>query len=403
LIFDIRGLNQTQSFQPSEKNEQELHQKTESLAALVSRVPVALADSSENFEFWNFRGAMSLSWSFPRQISQMESAEELQELASYYEALGKHLSFHLADCAVGPPDQCSKVALGWSRFNGAGLALRIISGWLRALSTTDIERLCSICYRHASLKSRCDVHATKTHETREGRLGKRMQKYYLARLAELETFGGIRRRINYSKSRFTVDERSLFSVAFRNKLMEPYASRLIELETQLQSYYVLLNDQQRSKVEEIFRGIVNAVLELHNLPSPRTLNEIKSRQEVITTVMDLTCMKGFLRAWFGVNWPPKIGNVKVQIADVDRRHPVVTGASISQDQLIRNLISHRAWMEAEASFIDKFMPSKDVITPLRDAGHDFFEIARMLGVSHTTVRTNLNRESGQRVRNRLPK
>lgn len=346
-----------------------------------------------------FVSAMELGavrpYSIPISISTTFDASELILAAEAYGDLGLEMQLPIAASLEGPEADRQRARTAWTEYGECGLALRVLGGWIRALSLTHRKPTCAICYRHVATFSRCTEHATKTHETREARLGMKVRPSYLSlvrllgRTALVKAALGANLVSNQSRSEAQIEAAALM-------VSEPQVrQRALALGAQLQLLQAVFNPVHLSLVTELFAALLSRADEVFALPAARSFADSAQAARRRERALEEVSLKGFFRAWFGY----ASSTDSVQHYGFDARHPVMTGP-LDASFLPRQLLQQRAWEEAFDEYVKDAMPSHSAIERQLAGGLSYAEAAKMYGVSHQSLRATVRRGS-ERKRNRF--
>jgi hypothetical protein len=337
---------------------------------------------------------------FPRTIGEQESEEDLLELARAYAFVGSTLRYPHLDALTGKPKPVAEAKRLWTEFESAGRALQVLAGWIRGLSTSRSAPTCSICYRHIASRVRCAEHTTKTHETREGRLGKRVRPNYLERLKKLEAMphGQNLQRVGVKAGIATRD----LEEYFRGKGTEndEWIGRFEQLAEFLGGFRDL-SAAQAEDMLDLFGDLLTQAGSFAALPRPRTSDERKKYAALQDALRQLVSPIGFLKAWFTGRTPLVAGMPAASRRGYDTRHPIARGRPVGVLTLTRQLLMQRAWDEAIGEYLARAMPTADQVRVLRGEGLSYAKIGERFKLSHEGVRIALARRADARARNRL--
>lgn len=328
------------------------------------------------------------------------SAQESEVIAAAYSTFGSELRYAMHGRVRGRPAARLAAKAAWSNYRSCGQALRIIGAWLRSLAAEDRRPTCAICYRHVTALSRCDEHATKTHETRAGRLGKRVRPEYLRRFMHLSRRSPVALRLSDSLGTQNARPSAWVSRMRCLGVPEQLESPVLTLAHQLSALRTMFAVHREREVQALFGEILQVAVRVHGLPQGRSLGEMRGRARLIDDARALLSLKGFMRAWYGraSNWLPF--PQEVSRYGFDPAHPCLS-AALDPHWLPRDLLRQRAWEEAFDEFVRSRMPDASDIQPLLDASLSPAEIAQRFNTSHQTIRNNLKLPRAARRRNRL--
>jgi hypothetical protein len=363
-------------------------------------LPVGSIDSICAFDF--AMSAYKHGLCFPRTIGSQESVNDLLELASGYAFFGSVLRFPHGAALLGDSRNVKEAERLWKQFESAGRALQVLAGWIRGLTISGFERTCSICYRHVASRVRCAEHATKSHETREGRLAKHVRPGYLRRLEVLITASHIRDNLRLSYVGGSPSWSDFAQHARRCGIRDDLIARFAELAVFLRAFRDLLNQEQADEMEHLFCNLLQQARSFAALPEPSTGAERKSRDDLYDSLRDLISPPGFFKAWFTGRTPLLAGPPPPARRGFDTRHPIARNGAVDSETLRRQVLMQRAWDEATREYRARAMPDAQEIRRLREEeGLSYAKIGSRFGLSHESIRTALRRRSGNRARNRL--
>lgn len=292
----------------------------------------------------------------------------------------------------------------WLRYAAHGLCIKVLAAWIRAAAFEEEHHVCCICYRHAAGLKRCSEHATKSHETREGRLGKRVRPSYLARTARLARIPSVREGLGASLRPGRECGPEIRDTVRRMAVPQFLFDRCVLLADQLHSLESVFEQRDGlTKAMTLFCEIVEVAKSYAGDRGAPVLNSIGRRgprvsQGVADRAYELLSLKGFFHFWFGVRTEPYFGSL-IRNYGFDKYHPAVYGL-LDPDGLSKHLLRQRAWEESYLEFVTKLMPDSREIQPLRQK-MTVRETAAMLKISHQTLYNNLQLPREARKRNKL--
>lgn len=248
---------------------------------------------------------------------------------------------------------------------------------------------CSICYRYASAISRCSEHATKTHETRGARLGKKIRPKYLTRLRRYAKMPLIQTLVRSDLSWRTDVNSEMLAAVEKAKLGPVLQRQAIVLANQLRDLLIAMSEEMRASAEHLFGRILDIATLIEAQHPPVSLAEMRARENLRQQAKELLSIKEFSRAWCGIGrYSPEID---LRMLGYDRDHPVVAGRSVAPRDIPMLMLSQRAWTEAAEAFLASTAPSADDIELLLRQGHSKQSAAKQLGIALSTVYKILRR------------
>ena len=346
-------------------------------------------------EFYNFIApGTSAPYAMPIEIGRTIKLEDLRFIGRAYRQFGYSIRvpFHLrieGETCHKEMAQDAKV-----RYDEIGRAFYVLSAWVAALELIDIGSQCTICYQHASTASRCAMHATTTKETREARLGKRVNPAYLTRLKTTvrrsEVQSVLRSSLYWNDVTPTAEFGARLDAASLNK---GHSVRATVLANQLRQLFPLLNESMVERFSQLFMRILLKVKEIEQVQRPvgDAQRHIRERQQEV--VNELLSLKGFFRAWCGNG--DYSAEVRFAMFGFDPANPVVKGAAYDSYAVRNLLISQRAWEDEMQNFLNKSMPTSDQIKS-KKLGDNVKEVAANLGIAESTVYKILSRKDGRK-------
>ena len=399
-IYRMRNLEQTLEQSPEEIKE--ITVLYNQLERAKTKFSVEIMEAIRGLEISCLEALSNVTYCLPRIISSGDSPSDLCETARYYGVFGATLRFPYLNVMSGQANDVESTRASWKRFEGAGRALQVLGGWIRALGSKSELPLCAVCYRHVETKVRCVDHATKTHETREGRLGKRVRPRYIKQLRDIMSSYYMDSHVLDNVFSLSSSGSILYEAADASGLNHTgFRDRAVELARYLRQFRGSVNWEQAAEIENLFEKLVFRVKHFYLLPEARTHEELKYRQQTLDLLRDLLSPKGFFRCWFTGYIPAVCSIPQTLMRAHDRRHPIANGVPVDRATLQRHLLMQRAWDEAEVAYVREAMPDAAVINPLLYEGLGFSEIGNRVGLTHQSIRTNLRRPNAQRKRNRL--
>lgn len=337
---------------------------------------------------------------YPRTLSANESTADLPQIALDYSAFGRRLRFPYTDVVRGASSEVGKTLAAWRQFEGAGIGLQVLAGWVRALGVGASVKTCAVCYRHVASRARCAEHATKTHETRAARLAKRALPLYTRKLRELAAADDVLQSPTFMRASQTPTFRQC--ALSHGILDEDVVRNLAELASYLAGFEKLLSPDQAADMQELFGAFLLQAKASTLLPPPRSDAEEKVRAALHGRLLALISVPGFFQAWFTGHVPRLYDSPVPRRRSYDSRHPMARQASIDLRVLRQHLLMQRAWDEAISEYRSNAMPDVEKLVAMREEGKSLAQIGKRFGLSYESIRTMLMRPTNNRVRNRLP-
>jgi hypothetical protein len=364
------------------------------ISALSAQVVQAVNDFYRNMEIGSIH-----PYAIPIQISVAATSDDLRLVAEAFRRFGRDVRIPAYLSVEGNATQLRLANVALAKYHGAGLAFQMLSAWVMATDMIAERRQCSICYRHTSAIFRCVEHATKTQETREARLGKRVRPLYESHFTALAQVKRIKAVLTDSLWIPDSVNDEMQNAAECTGLSAPAKNRAIYLAKQLRVVLPILNNEMAQRIEQLFGAILAKAWEAERQPPPVGADQRGFIERQRESVSELLSLKGFLRAWCGTGrFSPE---VSLTMLGFDRDHPVAKGCAIDGAIVQRTLLEQRAWEEAFAAFLSSAPPTAAQIEALLLAGHSKKLIAAEMGISLATVYNTLNRGGGPTKRNFL--
>ena len=350
------------------------------------QISAAVLDEADSF-YGSMDFGSTHADSLPIRMDSAFPSSVLKEVAESLWNFGSDLLPPNGLTLRGNPRERLKARNAWMLYQSCGTALKILGGWVRAIAHVPNERFCDLCYRHAATKKRCAEHATSSHETREGRLGKKIKPYYLARADSLKRQTSIRRCLASQIVQFNyLEENTILDAAVLSLGLKPeLQGRAKTLASQLQLLRHLLNESMQKLVQSNFLKILSIATEIYELPIGNSMDSERQRQREVARANELLSMKGFFRCWFigprskeGESGPPRLA--------FDTRHPLLVDDEVDPATLALQLLHQRAWHEAEQAFHLENLPEGQQVNNLVHDGFTLKEIAVKLHYSYSGLR-----------------
>ena len=336
-------------------------------------------------------------YALPIQISTRSSSVDLRFTAQAYRDIGSILCIPFELRLSGSASALSQAHIARGKYESAGMGFRVLSAWIKAVDLINDQLHCSICYRHASAISRCDIHATKTQETREARLGKRVQPIYRQNMLKLSQFPSIRTLLNTDLSWSKDANEAMLLAADQAHLTVVSRDNAIVLANQLRELVAIMNQDIKENAELLFEKILETVRVLETKPAPKSDYERTIRDEQKIAIRELLSLKGFFNAWCGKGQYSR--NVHLKRLGFDRDNPVANGSALAINLVPRAFLAQRAWTEALQEFKDDNLPEAEHITLHLRNGKSKQQIAEKYGIGLSTVYSILKRGPRPRKRN----
>jgi len=329
-------------------------------------------------------------WAIPIEVSRNARPDDLRFVAELFRMFGGAL---VTPCELhfrGEGADVAAAEAGQSMYESAGVAFKVLSAWLMAVNVIEDRAKCSICYRHCSAISRCSIHATKLHETRDARLAKAIWPHYVSIFNTLSRNKSIKPMLKGRLTWSDVASAEMLQDAEYAALSSGSQRKAIVLDNQLRELAVLLNDDMLSELRILFADILRAIRSIEQLPRPITEMERYDRQRLNHSAKELLSLKGLFRAWWGVGrYSPEID---LNMRGVDRDHPVFAKDSpFASSDVARTLLEERAWRDAEQDFKRSKLPTATEINRDLDSGLSKAQIAVKLSIGLSTVYRILER------------
>lgn len=324
---------------------------------------------------------------------------DLNFLADAYRRFGESLLIPF-DLRLGGSDEVVAFAMDARlRYESAGVGFQILSAWVKSLGILQGAPKCDVCYRHASAVSRCSVHATKTHETAEARLGFRIRPSYQDVLVSYAAKRSVKRLIREGLPWTEHADPELLRAAARTGLASAMQRRAIVLANQLRALVLSMNAEMQAAAERLFAEVLSAVARLDRMPPPVSLQERRIRDQQFQEAKELLSIRGYFRAWCGPGWYS--ANTSLRMLEFDRDHPVVLQHPVTGGDVAWSLVRQRAWLEATAAFVARTAPTAADVRRLLDEGLSKKAVAERLGLALSTVYKILRRGDASRRRQYL--
>lgn len=391
-----------------DSTEEQVVQREESARAILerwgSKLPVGAIKDAEAFYIAMASDGMHHD-ALPIAVPVDARVDRLHRIAKAYSDLGGELRLFGSYEIEGKGAERLKAQKAWTEYAARGLCFKVLGAWLRVLAIEENNGICSICYRYAATYRRCSEHATGTHESREGRLGKLLRPRYVARVVALSRQPLVKASLNayLLPNRFVSPE--IKDAIDRRQVPEHLIDRCSVLADQLHGLEHVFEPHKRVKeARKLFEEIVSvAIAHAGDRGQPvlraRSLHEKKmGYKHLPDRAIELLSLKGFFMYWFGkfteVNFPGQIIP-----RGFDPRHPSVLGACDSYG-IAGHLLRQRGWEEVYTKFKTTMMPSPEEIrAKLRNS--TVRQAALDLKISVATLYKYLNPRSASRPRNKL--
>lgn len=469
---DVFGATNVLSAEEEKEAQEEKKKAKDSLQALratlspgaAALVAQRLSPEKDAWLWLQPFGIKAPPWPFCSVLQGNEDEELLVEEAGHWDAFGRALSrlpFDVLrdDAATGDDASPAYVSAvdAWADCLDAGQSIGLLACVLRACTLPVPGRLCDVCYRHIALQQRrrCSLHVTRsTHRTQAAHLAEFAQRY-AGRLAQLRRLLGGEPAYTHSASylsscwafycpgvgRYEGPSHPVLAGKWPAMPAQEAAERLshglldivkrlapvagTELHARMLALALLL--QERS---------LQAVLEA---PEPALSNTATDKYGAQTSanpaanidleeaLHDLT-PPGFFRLWFG-GCAHKSAPADLQNG-TDADHPIVSGSvapgagvgrlprkrnrpatgtySISLEAIVRDILRHRAWLDAGGEAADAALRSGQPLPSemarhrldigqalrLQKDGMSLRRIGEILGVSGPAVHKAIKKHLG---------
>lgn len=325
--------------------------------------------------------------------------QDLNFLADAYRRFGESLLIPF-ELRLGGRDEAVAFAMDARlRYESAAVGFQVLSAWVKALGILQGSPKCNVCYRHASAVSRCSVHATKTHETAEARLGFRIRPHYQDLLVTYAAKRAVKRLIRDGLPWTDDAGPGLLDAAARTGLASSMQRRAVILASQLRALLLSMNADMQLAAEKLFAAVLVTVKRLEQMPQPVSLQERRTRDQQFQEAKELLSIWGFFRAWCG---PGRYSEwTGLGMLGFDRDHPIVVRQPVTGSDVAWSLVRQRAWSEASATFVARTAPTAADVQRLLDEGLSKKAAAERLGLALSTVYKILKRGDTPRKRQYL--
>lgn len=373
--------------------EGEDRQRRDTLNGLHERLKASLPPGVQE-DLDVFHGCIALGsiypYAVPIGVPLAPTREDLLFIAEAYRRIGDAFIVPFELRLLGTERQVSDAQAARLRYESSGVGLQALAAWMKALDVIDGSRQCSICYRHASAISRCSTHATKTHETRAARLGKRIRPKYLARLRRYIKMRPVKRLLQSGLSWREEANAEMLAAAERASLGPMTHRRAVVLANQLRGLLIVMSDDMQAAAERLFGSILSTASMVEAQRPPVHLREVRARENQRQAAKELLSIKGFFRAWCGSGrFSPEID---LAMLGFDRDHPIVEGRALAGSDIPMLMVSQRAWAEATERFLASTAPSAADVHRILRLGNNKQAAADQLGIALSTVYKILQRE-----------
>lgn len=325
--------------------------------------------------------------------------QDLSFLADAYRRFGESLLIPFELRLGGRDDAVAFAMDARLRYESAGVGFQVLSAWVKSLGILQGSPKCDVCYRHASAVSRCSVHATKTHETAEARLGFRIRPSYQDVLVSYAAKRSVKRLIREGLPWTEHADPELMRAAARTGLASAMQRRAIVLANQLRALVLSMNAEMQATAAQLFAEVLSAVARLDRMPPPVSLQERRTRDEQFQEAKELLSIRGYFRAWCGPGWYS--ADTGLKMLEFDRDHPIVLRHPVTGSDVAWSLVRQRAWLEATAAFVARTAPTAADVRRLLDEGLSKKAVADRLGLALSTVYKILRRGDAPRRRQYL--
>lgn len=368
------------------------------VSKLKLTLPAQLLEDAELF-YGTLRSGSIDHWAIPIDVSRNASPSDLRFVAELFRIFGEALKIPCELHLRGAVAEMAAAESGRTMYEGAGVAFKVLSAWLMAAGVIDNRSKCSICYRHCSAISRCSIHATKQHETRDARLAKEIWPHYVSLFNALSQDKFIHQMLGGRLSWSDHASDAMLQAARNTEISPESLRKAIVLANQLRELAVVMNLAMLCEVEALFSDVLHAVRSVEQLPKPTGDMEKYARQRQNHAAKELLSLKGFFRAWWGSGrYSPEID---LKMRGIDRDHPVARGSALASIDVPRALLEERAWRDAEQEFKRVKLPTSNEVNRYLKSGLSKTQIASDLGIALSTVYRILERGRKRRKRNFL--
>ena len=409
-------------------------------------------------------GIKAPPWPFCSVLQGNEDKEVLEEEAGHWDAFGRALSrlpFDALrdDAATGDDASPAYVSAvdAWADCLDAGQSIGLLAGVLRACTLPVPGRLCDVCYRHIALQQRrrCSLHVTRsTYRTQAAHLAEFAQRY-AGQLAQLRRLLGGEPAYTHTATYLSscwafycpgvgryegpshpvlagkwpampaqeAAERLSHGLLDMVKRLGPVAGP--ELHARMLALAVFLRERSLQAVREALEpALPKTATDKHGAQASA---KPAANDDLEEALHDLT-PPGFFRLWFGgcayKNAPADLQN------GTDADHPIVPGSaspggiagrgprkrsrqptgtySISLDAVVRDILRHRAWLDAGGEAADAALRSGQPLPSemarhrldigqalrLQKDGMSLRRIGELLGVSGPAVHKAIKKHLG---------
>lgn len=362
----------------------------------VGKLSKELWQAAEDF-YGHIGYGTATPYAVPIEIELHAASDDLQFLGKAIREFGSAICIPFHVKIEGAATDQQAALLSMAKYNDIGNAFKALAAWVMALGLLENQRQCSICYRHASTKIRCEIHSTTWKETREARIGKKIATNYLRRRDTLIQTPGIRaalRTVLYWDDEAPTSEFSKRIRAY--KLSKESTRRATILANQLRQIYPILSHLMADLVAQLFEQLLSTVSSIESLPKPNGEMQRREHARRIGMVKDLLALKGFFRAWcMKGTYSPE---VPMRVLGLDRDNPICKGSALDSVGMRYFLLSQRAWEEEMNEYLSASMPTADQIRE-RLVNSNMKSVASHFGVGLSTAYRLLKNSEGWRRRN----
>lgn len=391
---------QISSFQDEQLDKQEMQRLKQAITSAQQRhrwratgLPKEVVETARDF-YDCMLGNTLAPFALPISIPIGATESQMRQIAESFRSFGNLLDSTHEIVFKHRGKKVPKATESWIKYEAAGVGFLTIAAWLRALDLTWNRRICSVCFRHASAKSRCHEHLTKEHENPSARRDKQVRSLYETRLTSYLQKPYVKKLMQSGLSWPDAASEELIEAANRYSDDAWLQERSLFLARQLRMLLPTLSARQMTNLGSVFEQILAAAKVL--VERAKLSNAARERAEIRSELWELLSLKGVLRILCGSGiYSSRIG---LKMCGLDRNHPVLHQAAVAPADLVKLLLQQRSWAEASDEFELLVMPSADHILALLDEGKTKQEAATLLGISLSGLYKILSRGDQPRER-----
>ena len=365
---------------------------------LKKHLPATALENLDTF-YGCLEGVSIYPYALPIGLPLTLADDDLLFAAEAFRRIGNEFMLRVDIMFQGADGDVRQANAAKLQFESAGIGLQILSAWMKALDVLNGARLCSICYRHASAISRCSTHATKTHETSDARLGKKIRPLYQSRLQSYWETDPVRRLLRNDFYQPENASAELKAAAGRTNLATMTCHRALVLAIQLRGLLAVMNSDMQASAERLFESILNVAAVVEKQPPPGSVRERRVHDQRWQAAKELLSIKGFFKAWCGSG--RYSADIDLMMLGFDRDHPAVKGRALPSNEVPKLMVRQRAWTEAVSEFTAAKAPSAQDVYRILGQGYDKQAVAQQLGIALSTVYKILRRGDNPRRRQYL--